>query len=82
MGKKRRRTRAAPPNTIGQWLALRGIKQSALAEAVDVTSGYISELVSSRKTNASISVLLAIAKHLGCHVEELFAKPPNGKKST
>lgn len=63
-------------NYIGAWAKHREVTQRELAEVADISPGYLSEIISGRKENLSISGLRAIAKRLDVTLDDLFRPPP------
>ena len=61
---------------IGEWLARLGKKQAEAAAAVGVTTPYMSELISGKKTNPGHEVLLDLSEWLGLTVNDFYRPPP------
>lgn len=59
-------------------LTRRKMKQSALASAIDVSPGFISEIVSGKK-NPSMDTLRRIAEAIGCPISELYSGPQSSQ---
>lgn len=55
-------------NKIGVWREYRGMTMTALAEAVGVSQGYISDIESGKK-DGSIKVIKAISEALDADIE-------------
>jgi transcriptional regulator with XRE-family HTH domain len=64
---------------LGAWLARLGVKQIRLAEELNITPGYMSEIVSGKKNGADIDLWMDIAHVLGIPLEALFRRPPDSK---
>ncbi|CCE05809.1 hypothetical protein BRAS3843_1480040 [Bradyrhizobium sp. STM 3843] len=62
---------------LGEWLARLNVKQADLARDVGVTESYISNLISGKKVNPSISLLLEISDRLKLSVNDLYKQPPS-----
>jgi transcriptional regulator with XRE-family HTH domain len=69
------------PLYVGEWvagyLAKKGLQQEDLAEAIGITDGYLSELMSGKKKNPSAHVLRAISEELGITINDFYNKPPS-----
>lgn len=64
---------------IGSALARSGMTQTALADAIDVKKGFMSEIISGKKS-PSLETLIRIAQALGVTMAELFID--EGRAST
>lgn len=74
---KKRFPRKAPPKLyVGEWVARLGRKQTDVAEAARITEAYLSEIISGKKKNPSLAVLLAISDALGITINDLRYPPP------
>jgi transcriptional regulator with XRE-family HTH domain len=62
---------------LGEWLARLSVKQTDLARDVSITESYLSNLISGKKVNPSISLLLQISDRLGLSVNDLYKQPPS-----
>jgi transcriptional regulator with XRE-family HTH domain len=62
---------------LGEWLARLNVKQADLARDVDITESYLSKLISGKKVNPAISLLLKISDRLGITVNDLYKPPPS-----
>lgn len=69
------------PLYVGEWVAgylsKTGLQQEDLAEAVGISDGYLSELMSAKKKNPSTHVLRAISEQLGITINDFYKKPPS-----
>jgi transcriptional regulator with XRE-family HTH domain len=62
---------------LGEWLARLNVKQADLARDVDITESYLSKLISGKKVNPAVSLLLQISDRLGLSVNDLYKQPPS-----
>jgi transcriptional regulator with XRE-family HTH domain len=62
---------------LGEWLARLNVKQADLARDVEVSEPYLSNLISGKKLNPSINLLLRISDQLGLSVNDLYKQPPS-----
>lgn len=62
---------------LGEWLARLNVKQADLARDVEVSEPYLSNLISGKKLNPSINLLLKISDRLGITVNDLYKPPPS-----
>jgi transcriptional regulator with XRE-family HTH domain len=62
---------------LGEWLARLNVKQADLARDVEVSEPYLSNLISGKKLNPSVSLLLTISDRLGISVNDLYKPPPS-----
>jgi transcriptional regulator with XRE-family HTH domain len=73
-----------PPKTkmfrklyVGEWIARLRKKPRAVADAIGISEGYMSELISGKKKKPSMDVLFALVKELGLlRVDDLYEAPP------
>ena len=71
-----RRPAPLPDLQLGLWLARLGKKPSELAEAIGVTEGYVSLLISGDRKKPGIDLLFGISKFLGISIYALYKRPP------
>jgi transcriptional regulator with XRE-family HTH domain len=62
---------------LGEWLARLNVKQADLARDIDITESYLSKLISGKKVNPAVSLLLQISDRLGLSVNDLYKPPPS-----
>lgn len=61
---------------LGAWLHYLGKAPGWLADEIGINEGYVSELISGKKTNPGIGILLQMSDKLGVTVNQLFEDPP------
>jgi transcriptional regulator with XRE-family HTH domain len=61
---------------LHQWLTRLGKRPVDLANHLNVTESYISNLKSEKRSNPSIAILLEMSEWLGITVNDLFVAPP------
>jgi transcriptional regulator with XRE-family HTH domain len=62
---------------LGEWLARLNVKQADLARDVGVSEPYLSNLISGKKLNPAVSLLLKVSDRLGISVNDLYKSPPS-----
>lgn len=65
------------PLFIGEWVLQSRRQQEDIADKVDITDAYLSELMSGRKKNPSVHLLRALADELGITINDFYRKPPS-----
>jgi hypothetical protein len=65
------------PRNLGAWLEVFEKKNVEAARAAGVSDSYISEIISGKKNNPGLFVMLDLARWLGVSVEELMYPPPD-----
>lgn len=71
-----RRPAPLPDLQLGLWLARLNKKPAKLAEAIGVTEGYVSLLISGERKNPGIDILFGISRFLGISINALYTRPP------
>ncbi len=61
---------------LGQWIRCLDLKQVDVANAADITEGYLSALISNPKKNPTAEVLLAISEFMELTINDLYRPPP------
>lgn len=72
---RRRARRVPPPLYIGPWIRSLGSTPSQVAREIGMNEGYLSELISGKKSNPSLSIQCEIAKFLKIP-HTYFLRPP------
>lgn len=73
-------TRHYQPLFIGEWVLQSRRPQEEIADKVDITDAYLSELVSGRKKNPSVHILRVLADELGITINDFYRKPPSASQ--
>lgn len=78
MPAKRRIVRKKPPRKLylGAWLLRLGYKRNEVFREAGITETYLSELISNKKKNPSVDILLDISEFIGVPVNNLYFPPP------
>lgn len=61
---------------IGEWCRALEIRPARVSREAPVNFGYLSGLISGKKTNPSRDMLEAVARVLGIKVGQLYSPPP------
>ena len=79
LGKKVRRHTPTPikPLYLGAWIRKLGYRPAEVARGTGLNEGYLSQLISGKKTNPSRVALAAIAEFLDVHVAVFDSPPPD-----
>lgn len=64
---------------IGEWCAARDIRPARVSREAPINFGYLSGLISGKKTNPSRDMLEGVARVLGIKVGQLYSPPPPAK---
>lgn len=64
---------------IGEWCRALDIKPAKVSREAPINFGYLSGLISGKKTNPSRDMLEAVASVLGVKVGQLYSPPPPAK---
>lgn len=62
---------------LGEWLHVLDVPQNEVAKAAGIGESYLSLIISGQKKNPAIRILLAISRHLGISVNDLYTAPPS-----
>jgi transcriptional regulator with XRE-family HTH domain len=72
------RHREPPPEVfIGEWLHALDIRPREVSKGARVNEGYLSQLISGQKVNASAAMVKRIGDYLGIDWRKLYERPPN-----
>lgn len=64
---------------IGEWCAARDIRPAKVSREAPINFGYLSGLISGKKTNPSRDMLEGVARVLKIKVGQLYSPPPPSK---
>src|SRR5260370_32101550 len=62
---------------LGEWLARLNVKQADLARDVGASEPYLSNLISGKKHNPAVSLLLKVSDRLRIKLNDLYKSPPS-----
>jgi DNA-binding XRE family transcriptional regulator len=63
---------ASGPNRLKMAMALAGLTQVQLAEAIGATQSHVSEIANGNYTQLPLETARTIARQFGCSIEDLF----------
>jgi hypothetical protein len=67
------------PLYVGQWLSALGIRPREVVKATGINEGYLSEIISGKKTGVGTAKVAQIAAVLGIPWQYLYRPPPDRK---
>lgn len=62
-------------NRVARALELAGVTQAQVAEAIEETQPYISDVARGRYTTITVAKAHKFADYFGCSIEDLFPEP-------